>query len=65
MACDDSLESCSQRLSASLCGQMIVGETVFALAYSYAWDAQWPGALQWAACVLFILGILASIRAHQ
>ena len=55
----------SQRLSASLCGQMIVGETVFALAYSYAWDAQWPGALQWAACVLFILGILASIRAHQ
>ncbi len=55
----------SQRLSASLCGQMIVSETVFALVYSYAWDAQWPGALQAAACILFILGILASIRAHQ
>ena len=55
----------SQRLSASLCGQMIVAETVFALAYSYAWDAQWPGALQVTACVLFIVGILASIRAHQ
>ena len=55
----------SQRLSASLCGQMIVGETVFALVYSYAWDAQWPDALQVAACVLFILGILASIRAHK
>lgn len=55
----------SQRLSASLCGQMIVSETVFALVYSYGWDAQRPGALQLAACILFILGILASIRAHQ
>ena len=55
----------SQRLSASLCGQMIVGETIFALVYSYAWDAQWPGMLQATACVLFILGILASIRAHR
>ena len=55
----------SQRLSASLCGQLIVSETVFALAYSYAWDAQWPGALAVTACILFILGILASIRAHQ
>ena len=55
----------SQRLSASLCGQLIVSETVFALVYSYAWDAQWPGALAVTACILFILGILASIRAHQ
>ncbi len=55
----------SQRLSASLCGQMIVSETVVALVYSYAWDAQWPGMLQVAACVLFIVGILATIRAHQ
>ena len=55
----------SQRLSASLCGQLIVSETVFALVYSYAWEAQWPGALAVTACILFILGILASIRAHQ
>ena len=55
----------SQRLSASLCGQLIVSETVFALVYSYVWDAHWPGPLQMAACILFILGILASIRAHQ
>ena len=54
----------SQRLSASLCGQLIVSETVFALIYTYAWDAQWPGALQMAACIVFILGTLASIRAH-
>ncbi len=55
----------SQRLSASLCGQLIVSETLFALLYSYAWDAQWPGYLQLMACVLFVLGILASIRAHR
>ena len=55
----------SQRLSASLCGQLIVSETLFALVYSYAWDAQWPSAIQLTACVLFILGILASIHAHR
>lgn len=55
----------SQALSASLCGQLIVSETVFALVYSFAWDRQWPSVLQLAACVLFVLGILASIRAHR
>ena len=54
----------SQRLSASLCGQLIVSETVFALMYSFAWDGQWPSLVQSAACALFILGILASIKAH-
>lgn len=55
----------SQRLSASLCGQLIVSETLFALVYSFAWDGHWPSAAQWAACVLFTLGILASIKAHR
>jgi len=55
----------SQRLSASLCGQMIVSETLFALIYSYAWDAQWPTAIPLVACMCFTLGILASIRAHR
>ena len=55
----------SQRLSASLCGQLIVGETLFALAYSFAWDARWPTPAQAFACVLFTLGILASIKAHR
>jgi len=54
----------SQRLSASLCGQLIVSETVFALLYSFAWDGQWPSLVQSAACALFILGILATIKAH-
>ena len=55
----------SQRLSASLCGQLIVSETIFALLYSFAWDGHWPAPAQFAACALFTLGILASIRAHR
>jgi len=55
----------SRRLPASLCGQLIVSETLFALTYSYAWDGRWPTLAQFAACVLFTLGILASIKAHR
>ena len=55
----------SQRLSASLCGQLIVSETLFALLYSFVWDGQWPTFRQAAACVLFTLGIVFSIRAHR
>lgn len=55
----------SRRLSPSLAGQLIVSETVFGLVYSFAWDGAWPATLQWAACVLFVLGILASIKAHR
>lgn len=55
----------SRRLPASLCGQLIVSETLFALAYSFAWDGRWPTLVQAAACVLFTLGILASIKAHR
>lgn len=55
----------SQRLSASLCGQLIVSETLFALLYSFLWDGAWPGGLQLLAAGLFTLGILASIRAHR
>ena len=55
----------SQRLSASLCGQLIVSETLFALLYSFVWDGQWPSLLQAMACVLFVAGIFASIRAHR
>jgi drug/metabolite transporter (DMT)-like permease len=55
----------SRRLSTSLAGQLIVSETVFALVYAFAWDGQWPAPLQLLACVLFVAGILASIRAHR
>ena len=55
----------SQRLSASLCGQLIVSETVFALLYAFAWNGQWPTGTQLTACLLFIFGILVSIKAHR
>jgi drug/metabolite transporter (DMT)-like permease len=55
----------SQRLSASLCGQLIVSETIFALAYSFIWNGHAPSAVQAVACVVFVAGILASIRAHR
>ena len=55
----------SRRLPASLCGQLIVSETLFALLYSFAWDGRWPTLAQSAACVLFTLGILASVKAHR
>ncbi|WP_443082762.1 DMT family transporter [Variovorax sp. PAMC 28711] len=55
----------SQRLSASLCGQLIVSETLFALLYSFVWDGRWPHATELAAAALFVLGILASIKAHR
>jgi drug/metabolite transporter (DMT)-like permease len=55
----------SQRLSASLCGQLIVSETIFALLYSFAWDGHWPSLTQFSACLLFVFGILVSIKAHR
>jgi drug/metabolite transporter (DMT)-like permease len=55
----------SQRLSVSMCGQLIVSETLFALLYSFVWDGAWPTPSQGVAAVLFTLGILASIRAHR
>ena len=55
----------SQRLSPSLCGQLIVSETLFALLYSFLWDGRWPTPWQWLAAVLFTAGILASIKAHE
>jgi drug/metabolite transporter (DMT)-like permease len=54
----------SQRLSVSLCGQLIVSETLFGLFYAFIWSRAWPSQLELAAAVLFTLGIIASIRAH-
>jgi drug/metabolite transporter (DMT)-like permease len=55
----------SQRLSASLCGQLIVSETLFALLYAFMWDGRWPLATEWVAALLFVLGIVASVKAHR
>lgn len=54
----------SRRLSASLCGQLIVSETLFALFYAFLVYGDWPQPLQWWAACIFVLGMVASIRAH-
>lgn len=55
----------SRRLPPSLAGQLIVSETVFGVVYSFLWDGQWPSAVQLLACGLFVLGVVASVRAHR
>jgi drug/metabolite transporter (DMT)-like permease len=55
----------SRVLSASLCGQLIVSETLFGLAFAFAVLGQRFTLAQVVASVLFVLGILASIRAHR
>ncbi len=55
----------SRRLSASLCGQLIVSETLFALLYAFVLEGRWPTPAQALAAVLFTLGILASVRAQR
>lgn len=55
----------SKRLSASLCGQLIVSETLFALLYAFLLLGQWPQSVQLWAAGVFVAGILASIRAHR
>ncbi len=55
----------SRRLSASLCGQLIVSETLFALVYAFLVYGDWPQPLQWLASAVFVLGMVASIRAHR
>jgi drug/metabolite transporter (DMT)-like permease len=55
----------SRVLSASLCGQLIVSETLFGLLFAFAFASQWPSGTQLMASVLFVIGILASIRAHR
>lgn len=55
----------SQRLSASLCGQMIVSETLFALLYSHWWQGTWPGIWHVSAALVFCLGIVLAIGVHR
>lgn len=55
----------SRRLSASLCGQLIVSETLFALLYAFVVRGNWPQPTQVLASTVFVVGIVASIRAHR
>jgi drug/metabolite transporter (DMT)-like permease len=52
----------SQRLPPALAGQLIVFETLAALAYAFAWRAQWPGAATLAGVALLVAGVVMALR---
>ena len=54
----------SRLLPLTLTGQMIVFETLFALAYGFVYDDRWPRPLEMAAIALLILGVGWSVRLH-
>ena len=54
----------SRRLPLTLSGQMIVFETLFALAYGFVYDGRWPRLLEMAAIALLIAGVGWSVRLH-
>lgn len=52
----------SQRLPTALAGQLIVFETLAALAYAFAWRGQWPDAVTVAGIGLLMAGVLWAVR---
>ena len=54
----------SQRLPPALAGQLIVFETVAALAFAFAWRGQWPTPLTLLGIGLLLLGVMAAMRSR-
>jgi drug/metabolite transporter (DMT)-like permease len=52
----------SQRLPTALAGQLIVFETLAALAYAYALRGEWPGSLTLAGIALLVIGVVWALR---
>ena len=52
----------SQRLPTALGGQLIVFETLAALAYGYAWRGQWPDGSAALGIVLLCVGVVMGVR---
>ncbi len=52
----------SKRLPTSLVGQLIVFETLAALAYAFAWHRRWPAPLVLLGVVLLVAGVLWAVR---
>jgi drug/metabolite transporter (DMT)-like permease len=53
----------SQRLPTTLVGQLIVFETLAALAYAYLWRGRWPEVLTALGLALLVAGVLWALRA--
>jgi drug/metabolite transporter (DMT)-like permease len=54
----------SQRLPTALAGQLIVFETLAALAYAFALRGRWPPGLTLAGIALLVVGVLSALRAR-
>lgn len=54
----------SQRLPTTLVGQLIVFETLAALAYAFVLRGAWPGPATTAGIVLLVAGVLTALRAR-
>ena len=52
----------SQRLPATLSGQLIVFETLAALAYAWALRGRWPDASTWVGAALLVSGVVWALR---
>jgi drug/metabolite transporter (DMT)-like permease len=52
----------SQRLPTSLSGQLIVFETLAALAYAFVWRQQMPPAATLAGIALLVAGVVSALR---
>jgi drug/metabolite transporter (DMT)-like permease len=55
----------SRLLPLTLTGQMILFETLFALLYAFIWERRLPTALEGAAIVLLVAGVLSCTAAHR
>lgn len=52
----------SQRLPTSLSGQLIVFETLAALAYAFLWQGRWPPTITLAGIALLVAGVVSALR---
>jgi drug/metabolite transporter (DMT)-like permease len=52
----------SQRLPTNLVGQLIVFETLAALAYAFIWRGAWPAPLTLVGAALLVAGVVWALR---
>ena len=54
-----------QLLPTALAGQLIVFETLSALAMGFAWRGEWPPAGSWLGIALLVAGVVLGVRAFS
>jgi len=55
----------SRVLPLTMSGQLILFETLFALLYSFLWEARWPTSMECAAVTLLCASVLSCTSAHR